>query len=352
MEDWRFAGTRFKWLSQLIISNSDRATFKNCRLKWDFNSPNRQNLRPKRKQKALWLGSLAHECLEHFYSGRFRDTYHAFRVFSKEIPEDEKLEYAEELVLLETMMIHYSLVYPNLEVEPFESISLELPFQIPLNDKGDMFAGTIDGVVRCKTTGNIQILEHKTFSMHKDTELHDIDDQTSIYPAALNMLIKQGKVPGTTPLDFCQTVIYNGLWKKKPTELKILKNGSISKMSFSNTTEQWLEYSTKQMGKDPKKALDKLEDISHNVGKFFPRWYIHRGEKEQKLAVNRLLAEFREMSNPDVVLYHNPTTECTWKCGFTQLCGKVLCGADTDELIRELYEKSPSRGDAYEKKGE
>lgn len=284
----------------------------------------------------------------------FKTTHEAFTVFSEDIPEDEKLEYADELILLETMMAHYSLIYPSVDLEPFESISLELPFQIPLNNKGDVFAGTIDGVVRCKTTGNIQILEHKTFSMHKDTELHAIDDQTSIYPAALNILIKQGRVPGTTPLDFCQTVIYNGIWKKKPTELKVLKNGSISKMSYSNTTKEWLEYSTKSLGKNPSKVLiaDKLEELSPNVGKFFPRWYIHRGEKEQKLAVNRLLAEFGEMSNPEVVIYHNPTTECTWKCGFTRLCEKVMCGADTKELIQELYEQSPSRGDAYEKKGD
>lgn len=332
----------------MVVSNSDRSSFKNCRRKWDLGSPNRQNLRVRKKQRPLWLGTLVHNCLEGFYGGWYKDTVEAFTEEVKKVTPNDKVIFAEEIELAEVMMQHYALVYPSVEVEPFTVLAVEMPFQIPLNDEGDIFAGTIDGVIRFKDGGNVGILEHKTFSLAKDARLHGIDDQTSIYPPALNTLIKQGQVPGTTPDDFCDTVLYNGLLKKVPSPIKVLQNGGISKKSFASTTPQWLEYSMNLLPVRPVFDLDITEELEHNVNKFFPRHLIYRGEQEQQLAVNRLLAEFEEMKREDAVLYHNPTTECAWKCPFIPLCEAMNSGADTESIIETLYEKAPSRGEAYE----
>lgn len=334
----------------MIISNSDRTCFKFCRRKWDFGSPNRMNLRVKQKQGPLWLGSLIHNCLEDFYGGVHKDTYEAFQKWSAEISQGEKLEYADELSMAHTMALHYALYKPSLEYEDFTPLHVEMPFQIPLDSKGNIFAGTIDGIVRL-LDGRIAILEHKTFSRHKDKRMHAIDDQTSIYPAALNMLIKQGKVPGTTPDDHCDTVIYNGLWKKIPPSVKIDPKSGLTARSLGITTPEWVEYKIKKLGKNPKNFLDNLKTLEHNREKYFPRFYIHRGEDEQKLAVNRLLAEFGEMSKEDVVIYHNPSTECTWKCEFLPLCEAANSGACTKSIIETMYEQAPNRGAAY-KQGE
>lgn len=330
----------------MIISNSDRSCFKFCRRKWDFGSPNRMNLRVKTKQGPLWLGSLIHNCLEDFYGGVHKDTHEAFKERSAQLSFAEKLEYADELSMAKIMATHYALVIPSLEVEPFTSLHVELPFQIPLDDKGNIFAGTIDGVVRLGER-RIGCLEHKTFSRHKDARMHAIDDQTSIYPAALNMLIKQGQVPGTTPDDFCDTVIYNGLWKKIPPSVKVDAKNELTARSLGITTPEWVMHRLKKLGKNPKNFLDKLKPLEHNREKYFPRFYIHRGEVEQKLAVNRLLTEFGEMSKKDVVIYHNPSTECTWKCGFLPLCEAANSGACTKSIIETMYEVAPNRGDAY-----
>lgn len=331
----------------MIVSNSDRNMFKNCRRKWDLGSPNRQNLRVKRKQEALWLGSLVHNCLENFYGGLFENTVEAFQAEVESLSELESAMYAKEIELSRVMLEHYALIYPSRDAEPFEVICTEMPFKIPLTDT-DVFAGTIDGVVRMKDTGTVRILEHKTFSMAKDPRLHGIDDQTSIYPPALNILIKEGMVPGTTPDDFCDGVIYNGLWKKVPSEVVFNLNGTISAKSLKNTTVPWLKHSTKLLGKKFSLKVDKVEQLEHNVNKFFPRFYIHRGEREQKIAINRLLGEFSEMKREDLVLYHNPSTECTWKCPFLPVCEAMNSGQDTEGIIELLYERAPSRGAAYE----
>lgn len=340
----------------LVVSNSDRTTFKNCRRKWDLSSPNRRNLRPIAKQRPLWLGSLVHECLEHYYLGNDKDTYRAFLRISRDIPEEEKEDYAAELIMAEVMMQHYALVYPNLEDEPFEVIGTEIPFQIPV--VGGVISGTIDGLIRWKASKTIGCLEHKTFSMHKDVTLHGIDDQTRLYPAAANMLIKQGMIKGVEQDEFCDSVLYNGLWKKIPAEYKLLKNGAPSKMNENLiSTPQWVLHSMKMLGKNTSNMVDKLDDLKHNVEKFFPRWEIHRSEKEQKLAVNSLLAEFADMKELSklpydaVQFYHNPTTECSWKCAFTKVCEFITRGEDYQHLIDEKFEVAPSRGEAYEMKG-
>lgn len=337
----------------LIVSNSDRTTFKNCRRKWNWNSPNRQNLRPKSKQRPLWLGSLVHECLEDFYLGKSENTYKAFIKAFKTIDFVDREEYAPEIELAAIMLEHYSLLYPNLADEPFEVIAIEIPFQIPLPG-GGILAGTIDGVIRWKSTGKIWILEHKTFSMHKDIALHDIDDQTSMYPAALNTMIAQGLVPGVDKSEFCQNVLYNGLWKKVPTEFKLLKSGAASK-TLPMTTPQWAERSMKMLGKNTDRMVDKFSSLEHNIEKFFPRWEICRGKKEQKLAVNRFLKEYADMTELSKLpfdadeFYPNPTTECPWKCAFMKPCGLMSRGADYQYYIDEKFEQAPSRGEAYEK---
>ena len=343
----------------MVISNSDRSTFKNCRRKWDLGSPNRQNYKSRKKAKPLWLGSLVHLCLEEFYLGKYETAFEAFLAEGPKIPKKERDDFAEELFLAGNMLRHYSMVYPSLLAEPFTVLAVELPFQIPLNEDGDVFAGTIDGVIRWKDSGEVAVLEHKTFAMHKHEELHDIDDQTAIYPPALNMLIQQGLVPGTTAEDFCSSVLYNGLWKKIPGggsgELRINKNGSISKTGLATMTPHWIKYSTKLLGQDLDFSVDSFLELEHNIEKFFPRREIHRGRLEQDLAVNRLLAEFKQMKEAmelpydDPELTHNPTNECTWKCPFIPICGALNCGADKEEIIKGAYEQAPSRGSAYEK---
>ena len=77
----------------MVISNSDRCMFKNCRRKWDFGSPNRQNLRIKKKQRPLWLGSLVHNSLEYYYRGDFDNVLDAFEAEVVKICPIEQCEY-------------------------------------------------------------------------------------------------------------------------------------------------------------------------------------------------------------------------------------------------------------------
>lgn len=343
----------------MVISNSDRAMFKNCPRKWDLSSPNRQNLRSRKKAKPLWLGTLVHLCLEGYYGGLYENAFAAFMAEGQRIPKVEREEFAEELFLAGNMLRHYSMVYPSLYYEPFTVLAVEQGFQIPLNEEGDIFAGTIDGVVRFRDTGKIACLEHKTFALHKHEELHDLDDQTSIYPAALNLLIKQGKVPGVEPDEFCDIVLYNGLWKKIPGggtgDIRVNKNGSMSKSALAMMTPHWFEYKCKVDGKNFDLAVDTLREMEDNLGKFFPRREIHRGIEEQNLAVARLLSEVEIMkeaaSRPynHPRLYHNPTNECSWKCSFIPLCAALNAGVDTAAIVESGFEKAPSRGEYYEK---
>ena len=150
----------------MIISNSDRSMYKNCRRKWDLGSPNRQNLRSRKKAKPLWLGSLVHLCLEGYYEGKFETALEAFLDEGPKIPKAERDTFSEELFLAGNMLRHYSMVYPSLLAEPFTVLAVELPFQIQLDNEGSIFAGTIDGVIRWKDSGEVGILEHKTFGLH------------------------------------------------------------------------------------------------------------------------------------------------------------------------------------------
>lgn len=343
----------------MVISNSDRGMFKSCPRKWDLGSPNRQNLRSRKKAKPLWLGTLVHLCLEKFYSGEYPTALAAFMAEGKNIPKVEREIFADEIFLAGNMLRHYSLVYPSLLFEPFTVLAVELGFQVPLNDEGDILAGTIDGVVRYKDTGALGCLEHKTFALHKNEELHDIDDQTALYPAALNHLISEGLVPGVAKHEFCEIVLYNGLWKKIPGggtgELKVNKDGKLSKTALTTMTPHWLGFSRKLLENEVEIPVDKNQEMEDTLLKFFPRREIHRGRQEQDLALKRLLAEFKKMKEANELpfdhpeLYHNPTNECIWKCPFIPLCGALNCGGDKEAIIKGAYEIAPSRGEYYEK---
>src|SRR2546430_488877 len=58
-------------ISYPVIHTSDRTTFKKCRTQWDFVSPIRQNLQPRKAQAPLLFGSAIHEALADYYDPAF-----------------------------------------------------------------------------------------------------------------------------------------------------------------------------------------------------------------------------------------------------------------------------------------
>jgi hypothetical protein len=117
---------------------------------------------------ALAFGSRVHELLE----------AHLLDVPEPDPAPDADMDIeAEALEMLE----HYKAYYP---VENFDVVEVERYFEVPLPESEHVYVGKIDGVVRDRETGRLQILEHKTESRSSKANLPEVwaaKPQVSLY---------------------------------------------------------------------------------------------------------------------------------------------------------------------------
>lgn len=315
----------------VIVSVTERGTYKRCRRRWDLSSEYRQALQPVGAgAPALELGSLIHKALaswildpntppEHFFmvEAQNRIEYIEADVLARtgrEAGDEELASILESVELGRAMMSNYAKRWKTPVPDNMVFAAAEQSIVVPVpgtehpcvscvaylkvhrssplskckscNGTGVQYhylSGTLDGLLR-SDKDELFVLEHKTFSRRPDVRQLQLTDQFTAYLWMLRQL-NIGRVGG---------VAYDGMWKRP----------------------------SPPRGKE-------FKDL-------FVRTVIRKAKPELDEFGAMLAAELNEMAQPNLPLYTNRRWEGCGDCGFEILCEAMSKGDDVD-WIREKY---------------
>lgn len=127
------------------------------------------------------FGSRMHELLEVHFSILGGLSHPVYQSSSDEAVELEA----------QAMLAAYCSAYP---LEPFDVLTVERVFKIPLNGSGHVYSGKFDGIIRYKDTKKLAILEHKTQKrggQNNTPEAWAARAQVSLYQYAAGVLYQE-----------------------------------------------------------------------------------------------------------------------------------------------------------------
>lgn len=337
--------------NEIAMHTHDRIAFKRCRRKWGFSSSFRAHLQPKElESKHLWFGTGIHFAMEDYHGyNRFGDPVLAFDAYVKAFDTNALPIGAEELIPIGFDMLDYytkwlkrrntyrtlwlpneeGILVPQVEVQ----FSLELAELSEIAEFSVVYHGTIDKVV-IDEDGKWWIVDYKTAAAI-DVQKLATDPQISAYVWAAEQHY-QHEIEG---------MLYLQMSKSPPQSPRILKNGSLSLAKDQRTTHaQFREALLKQFetpSQFPDKYVNYLNELAIQEtidGDRFIRWDRVRRNTAAKISTfESIVAEGKEMINPELYLYPNPTRDCIWDCSFRTVCLLMDEGGDWEAVLKEEF---------------
>lgn len=164
----------------LKISNSKISTWRKCHMAYHYKY--HDHLRPKRKGIALRRGSIIHECIEAYDSGRsWRKPYKAFaEQFYWETFQEEIVKFGDIPRMVEELMENYQALY---EDDGLVYLGNELHFELPLMP-GVVIEGYLDALVEDEK-GAVWPKETKTYKRNPDYDFLLLNTQSALYTWAV-----------------------------------------------------------------------------------------------------------------------------------------------------------------------
>lgn len=288
------------------VSISEVRQYLRCRRQWDFESPNRRFLVPKRAMPhlAFHIGSLAHKILEEqIFLGEVPDMKKLVAAAEVDLEQEyrkvvgvgwstseaEKVQESSQLVI--SMMTNYFEYYhPKFPLGPeIDYECAEVTFRVPIPGTEHHLRGTIDGIAKHKKTGQYWLVEHKTVSTYfPKMEDLQVNYQLLAYSWAF------WKLTDVAPAG----VIYDGISKK------VYKR------------------------KEP------------TLSELFARYNIRFSKAALMQFENELALVSREMSNQEQNILPNFLWQGCWDCNVRDLCTATQLREDVDWIIAEKYRRS------------
>ena len=342
---------------RVVISNSDIRMFKRCRRRWEYLSKLRKGLKIKRIDTKLSLGVGIHVALSAYYS-HYNKGEHSLEVllssfagwYTKEKARLEELEVFEEqksemFELYEfgkEILTGYASWAAKYDSKDFTKVLYnEERIDIPIrNPNGKRTCGTYsfkaDLIVEDKD-GFLWLTDHKTIATANIPSL-ELDEQAVSYLYGAQKKLKI-KIEG---------VIFNFLIKKLPSVPESLKNGELSKKKIATTYDVYLDAIKKHYNFEEKEEKEKieillpykeiLEELQNQENPFFKREKVYKSQSEIEEIGRRLYYEYKEMRNPKINIFPNPTRDCSWDCGLRTLCIVENDDGDVKSLIDDIFE--------------
>lgn len=321
----------------MIISVTERGTFRRCKKQWDYSSFNRQALTALLPPTALSFGTLVHKCHEDWLlapekpvqdvvmnviAQAQKDLIQRYKAKVGVGPEDKELSsFWEQAELCLDLMMSYERRWGSSLPEGFTLLQPEQTILVPIPGtehpcqnsvhatsggfpildetcpecKGTKIArhfleGTLDALIRDEQE-QVWVLERKTFNQHPKIDVLQSNDQFIAYIWILNQL-SIGPVGG---------LYYDGMWKRK-----------------------W-------------EGKRELADL-------FLREPLIRGPEEIANFGVQLRDEALDMAQSDLRIYRNRAWSGCWDCQFDRLCTAEFRGEDA-EYIRERHYIARQRND-------
>lgn len=343
---------------RVVISNSDIRMFKRCRRRWNYLSKIRRGLKLKRIDSKLSLGIGIHVALSAYYShynkgenslevllSSFAEWYEKEKARLEELGvfEEQEDEMVDLYNLGKEMLTGYAVWAAKYDPKDFVKIlhneeRLEVPILSPEGKRTcGRYSFKTDLVIEDKDKF-MWLIDHKT-ATSSDTSYLTLDEQSVsyLYGAQRKFGIK------------LEGIIFNFLIKKVPSVPATLKNGNLSTKKITTTYNAYLDAIKKHYdfeNKDEKEKVDilipykeVLEELQNQENPFFRREKIYKSQNEIEEIGKRLYYEYREMRNPKIRIFPNPTRDCNWDCGALRtLCIAENDNGDVESLIADIFE--------------
>lgn len=307
---------------KLQVSNSRINTFRRCQRAHYYKYV--MKLRPKKKGSALVRGSVLHECIEAYNTGRsWKRIYEKFKKqWDETYFEEEKVELGDIPKMVYTLMENYVACYG--EDEGLDYIENELEFNLDLTPDINII-GYIDAVIE-EDEKYIWCGETKTHAQIPGYDVRIFNMQSALYCWALNEM----------GFDNIRGVLWNYIKAKQPTEPMLLKSGKLSTKKL-DSTPLVVEKAIKAYGLDIRNYQGLINAQSYE--NYFKRYKV----PVSKDIVKSVLEDTIETSK--IILHHpdlkarNLNKDCSW-CNYKILCQADILNQDTDFLIRTEFEVS------------
>ena len=348
----------------ISIHTSDRNTYRRCRRKWDFVSGLRQHLEPTQINIKFFVGKGFHFSLEDYHgynrfghpAKAFQAYYNAYNEVAKEQETEDymSIDYEEATEFIPGLFDHYlnewlpmRNQWETLWIDDKPMLEVEFSIYIPeLSEYMKMpviYQGKFDGV-RKDQIGRSWIVEFKTASAFEVDKLQT-DPQVSNYSWASQFVLPEPAFG----------VLFIQFKKDYPKIPRELKNGHISTAKDQKTTAKMLKVAlNEKYGLIPTKyndAIKALMEKETDNGDSFIRYdYVIRNAHHRANEYPKILAEGYEMLNKNLVIYPNPTSDCSWDCDFRQPCLALDGGSDWQFMIKENYQIKKEGKESWELK--
>lgn len=289
------------------ISNSEIATFKECRRKWYL--AYYRGLSPKNVpvHGPLALGTRIHHALEMYYTDEsdpiaaYKSTLEEDRLWllAEQRPTDD---FDKEAELGRIMLEGYLEWLEETGADSgLEVVSAEEMLTVPLMDGKVNLVGKLDMRVKRKVDGVRLFMDHKTSAAPSNiTKTAHMAWQPKMY-----MLLEMLKGDEEQR---CDGMIYNILKKNKRT--------ATAKPPFYERVE-----------------------VRHNRNTMNAFWLQVHGVIQQITAAREALDNDFDHNQ---IAYPTPTNDCTWKCPFYAVCPLFDDGSAAENFVEDFYtQKSP-----------
>lgn len=348
------------------IRTSDRALFKRCRRKWNWQSHLRQNRDVRQRQSYFWIGTGGHFALEDYHGHNqyghpvvaFRAYVEAYRRWvskskgAQQLPDDweEQAEIGEAILdyyvtdwlkLRDPLATHWVDGYPQVEL----NIEVELPFTREQLDHFQLdkviYGMKLDRIVVIE--GELWVQDYKFYKNFSTSGL-DGDEQMSAYVWGASCVYADMPVAGAIHQQFKKTI---------PTPPKVLGNGRLSTDERQGTTHRLYHTALEHMyGTIEAAPLANRHYLAHlaeseteDRDAFILRERTYRSLAEQQATGTQIMMEVEEMLDPAIRIYPNHTRDCSWDCQLNSVCANV---DRDDDWVAELEDTTTTRTEENE----
>ena len=296
------------------VSNSEIATFTDCRRKWWLSHFRKLALKDKAPVGALRVGTRIHAALEVYYSDDPTDPFDALDRAAVEdwtdyqramgfsgqtVPAEVEAEFHANIALERTMLQGYLQWLEDTGADSeFEVVSAETFLQAPF-DVGTAvvrLVGKVDLIVRRKSDGVRLVMDHKTSAAFARTlAMVDMSTQMLTYHLLETLTSEEG--------ERCGGAVYSVLRKTK--------RGVRAKEPFYTRRE--ILHNDEQLKAFRSQLTGRIRDM---------------------IQVERALLAG---DSPNVVAYPSPSPDCSWKCEFVQVCPMFDNGSRVEDALQAQF---------------
>jgi len=289
-----------------------------------------EHLRPKVKSGALRRGSILHECIEAYDSGRsWRKVLEPFRKeFYETTFSEEIMEIGDIPKMVEELMENYQALYDD---DGLEYVGSEVHFEIPLIRGAVNIEGYLDAIIMDEQ-GRYWCKETKTYKRNPQYDFLLMNTQSSLY---LWAMAKMGYPSQGTLWDIVRA--------KQPSVPQFTQKGALSRKGIDSTpytVEKWL----RAQGFDP----DKYQDLLGKVD--FKNYFTRQWVRINRDVAQGIMQDFQDtaqqiLDHAGSHRYHdrNLSKECSW-CEYKPLCQAELQGLDVGFIRNKQFEIHEGEG--------